>query len=75
MKYLVLLFYIKIMKKTAFYFSILMAGYFLFDIIKILIVEKNVSNDYTLGYLIGKLILLLLTVIIAYLIRPKKSKK
>lgn len=62
------------MKKVIFYISIVLAIYHLFSLIRILTNDLERLTTYGYGFLTGKIILLVIFILIAYLTRNKKEK-
>lgn len=61
------------MKKIIFYVSIGVSILLLVNIINILITDLNRFTDYKYGYLIGKIILLLIFIVIAFFTRKTQK--
>ncbi|SHN22713.1 hypothetical protein SAMN04488057_1123 [Cyclobacterium lianum] len=62
------------MKKWTFYVSLIISIIFLINIIEILINDLNRLTEYGYGYLVGKIILLLIFATITLLTRKYKTE-
>jgi hypothetical protein len=63
------------MKKLIFYVSIIISIVLLINVVKILVSDFNRLTDYGFGYLIGKIILLLIFIMLLFLIKKSIKKQ
>jgi len=63
------------MKKIIFYFSIILSVILLINVIQILVSDFQRLTEYGFGYLIGKIILLLISLFIIYLTKETNKLK
>tara|TARA_R110002096_G_scaffold413150_1_gene613837 strand:+ start:463 stop:657 length:195 start_codon:yes stop_codon:yes gene_type:complete len=61
------------MKKIIFYISVGVSIILLINILKILLTDFNRLTDYGFGYLVGKIILFIIFIGIAFLTRKRKT--
>jgi hypothetical protein len=62
------------MKKSLFYFSVITILYLIYIIVNIIVYHYEKLNNYGNGFLIGKVLLLLIFGITAYKTNPFKEK-
>lgn len=62
------------MKKAIFYISVLVALLLLVNVLEILITDFDRLTKYGLGYLTGKIVLVLIFSLVAYFTKEKKVK-
>lgn len=60
------------MKKVIFYISVVVSIILLINILKIILTDFNRLTDYGYGYLVGKIILFIIFIGIAFLTRKKQ---